>query len=90
MAGQIEKFAYICKKNRKVMQAYKFDARISKDGVITLPFEPALFNRDVEITIVPKQKSTAQNVPDGYMTPEEFRTKSKASLTKILSEHGIY
>jgi hypothetical protein len=71
------------------MQAYKFNTRISGDGVITLPFEPALFNRDVEITIVPKQKSIAK-VPEGYMLPEEFRTKAKASLTKILNEHGIY
>ena len=69
------------------MQTYKFDARISKDGVITLPFEPLLFNRDVEVTIVPKQ---VRNVPDGYMTPEEFRETSKMSLTKILNEHGIY
>jgi len=27
--------------------------------------------------------------PEGYMTVEEFRTKTKISLTKILSEHGI-
>jgi hypothetical protein len=67
------------------MQAYKFDTRISKDGVITLPFEPILFNREVEITIVPKRKTTARNAPAGYMTPEEFRKKSKASLTKILN-----
>jgi hypothetical protein len=69
------------------MQTYKFDARISKDGVITLPFEPALFNREVEVTIVSKQ---VENTPDGYMTPEEFRMKSKTSLTKILHEHGIH
>jgi hypothetical protein len=72
------------------MQTYKFDTRISRKGVITLPFEPALFNREVEITIVPKQEPKAEHVPDGYMTPEEFRAKSKASLTKILNEHGIY
>ncbi|GHT76017.1 hypothetical protein AGMMS50262_13080 [Bacteroidia bacterium] len=29
-------------------------------------------------------------VPEGYMTPEEFRTEAKTSLTKILNEHGIY
>jgi hypothetical protein len=34
--------------------------------------------------------STHDAVPDGYMTLEEFRTESKASLTKILNEHGIY
>jgi hypothetical protein len=72
------------------MQAYKFNTRISKDGVITLPFEPALFNREVEITIVPKQKSAVKNAPDGYMSPEELRMNAKASLAKILNEHGIY
>jgi hypothetical protein len=43
------------------MQAYKFDARISKDGVITLPFEPALFNREVEIIIMPKMSVKKSN-----------------------------
>jgi hypothetical protein len=72
------------------MPPYKFATRISKDGIITLPFEPSLFNREVEITIVPKQNSTARTVSDGYMTLEEFRVQSKASLAKILNEHGIY
>ncbi|MDR0866465.1 MAG: hypothetical protein LBO74_16265 [Candidatus Symbiothrix sp.] len=34
--------------------------------------------------------ATGSVVPEGYMTPEEFRTKAKTSLTKILNEHGIY
>jgi hypothetical protein len=29
-------------------------------------------------------------VPEGYMTPEEFRIEAKTSLTNILNEHGIY
>ena len=70
------------------MQAYKFDTRISENGIISLPFEPKLFNREVEIIIVPKSRD--ERVPEGYMTLEEFRTESKASLTKILNEHGIY
>ncbi|WP_055431179.1 hypothetical protein [Candidatus Symbiothrix dinenymphae] len=36
------------------MQTYKYDTRISEEGVITLPFEPQLFNMEVEIIIVPK------------------------------------
>jgi hypothetical protein len=88
--GRINYLLYLCKKiNLKVMPPYKFSTRISKDGVITLPFEPYLFNREVEITIVPKQKSTAGTVPDGYMSLEEFREQSKASLIKILNEHGM-
>jgi hypothetical protein len=29
-------------------------------------------------------------VPEGYMTVEQFQTEAKASLTKLLNEHGIY
>ena len=70
------------------MQAYRFNTRISDKGIISLPYELALFDREVEIIVIPKlEKETA---PEGYMTLEEFRTKSKASLTKILKEHGVH
>ena len=36
------------------MRAFKFDTIISKDGLIQLPFTPSLFNKEVEIIIVPK------------------------------------
>jgi len=32
----------------------------------------------------------SNEIPEGYMTIEEFRETSKISLTKILNEHGIY
>jgi len=70
------------------MQAYKFNTRISERGIISLPYEPMLFNRDVEIIVLTKPKDDA--LPEGYMTLEEFRTESKASLIKILNEHGIH
>jgi len=70
------------------MLVYKFDARISEKGIISLPFEPTLFDTDVEIIILPKSKKEA--VPEGYMTLEEFRVEAKSSLTKILHEHGVY
>ena len=70
------------------MQAYKFDTQISEQGIISLPYNPALFNREVEIIVIPKLRK--EDVPDGYMTLEEFRSESKTSLTKILNEHGIY
>jgi hypothetical protein len=38
------------------MQAYKFDTRVSEEGIISLPFEPLLFNTEVEIIILPKAK----------------------------------
>jgi hypothetical protein len=36
------------------MQAYKFDTRISENGVISLPIEPKLFNKEVEVIILLK------------------------------------
>jgi hypothetical protein len=36
---------------------YKFDTKISNEGIISLPFEPQLFNMDVELIIVPKEKT---------------------------------
>ena len=41
------------------MQAYKFETRISKTGQIQLPLNPQLFNKEVEIIILPKQKPKA-------------------------------
>jgi hypothetical protein len=68
------------------MQAYKFDAWITENGIISLPHEPVLFNREVEIIVIPKQMAP----PEGYTTLEEFRTTSKISLTKLLNDHGIH
>ena len=36
------------------MRAYKFITKISENGIIQIPFSPALYNKEVEITIVPK------------------------------------
>ena len=36
------------------MRAFKFNTRISEDGTIHLPFTPSLFNKEVELIIVPK------------------------------------
>jgi len=38
------------------MQAYKFNTRISEKGIISLPYEPELFNTEVEIIVLPKVK----------------------------------
>ena len=37
------------------MQAYRFETRISKKGVIQLPSNHQLIDREVEIIILPKQ-----------------------------------
>ncbi len=38
------------------MKAYKFDTKISENGAIRLPLNPDLYNKEVEIIIVPKTK----------------------------------
>jgi len=38
------------------MQAYRFETRISKKGVIQLPLDQELIDREVEIIILPKQE----------------------------------
>lgn len=73
---------------RMAMQAYKFNAHVSENGIISLPYEPMLFDREVEVIVIPKTEKKA--VPEGYMTLEEFRVESKKSLKKILHDNGIY
>lgn len=36
------------------MDAYRFFTKISHDGVIQIPYNPALFNKEVEIIILKK------------------------------------
>jgi hypothetical protein len=38
------------------MRAFKFNTRISEDGTIHLPYAPLLFNREVELIVVPKNE----------------------------------
>jgi hypothetical protein len=37
------------------MQAYRFETRITKNGLIKLPLSNQLFDKEVEIIILPKQ-----------------------------------
>lgn len=39
------------------MKAYKFNTKISEKGIIRLPLSPALYDKEVEIIIVPKTKT---------------------------------
>jgi hypothetical protein len=38
------------------MQAYRFETRITKNGLIKIPLSNQLFDKEVEIIILPKQK----------------------------------
>lgn len=43
------------------MKAYKFDTKISEDGTIRLPLSPTLYDKEVEIIIVPKTTKEKKN-----------------------------
>ncbi len=73
------------------MKAYKFDLRISESGLIQLPLNPSLFNKEVEIIIVPKnQNATRQpnKAADfvkkwaGFLKNSETDNAKKTYLTK--------
>ena len=38
------------------MQAFRFETRITKNGLIQIPLSNQLFDKEVEIIILPKQK----------------------------------
>jgi len=44
------------------MQAYKFETRISKTGQIKLPLNNLLFDKEVEVIIVPKYEVKTQRL----------------------------
>lgn len=44
------------------MIAYKYIIKVSKTGTIQLPDNPALFNKEVEIIILPKERISKTKV----------------------------
>lgn len=44
------------------MKAYKYDTKISKTGEIILPLNSQLFDKEVEIIIVPKQLNKSKKL----------------------------
>lgn len=58
------------------MQTYRFDTRISKDGIIQLPYNQQLMGKEVEIIIMPKE-----DIKQGKNTTSEFIDKWAGFLT---------
>jgi hypothetical protein len=58
VAGQFKIKMYLCKVLiSKIMQAYKFDTKISENGIIALPYAmPNLYGKEVELFIVVPQQ----------------------------------
>jgi len=42
-----------CRKQKEIMNAYKFNTRVSEAGTITLPHDSHLYSKDVEVFVVP-------------------------------------
>jgi hypothetical protein len=66
------------------MQAYKYETRISKTGQIKLPLTNQLFDKEVEIIIVPKQetKSSRPKISDFVDKWSGFLTNSNTNDLK--------
>ena len=67
------------------MQAYRFETRISKKGMIQLPLSNQLFDKDVEIIILPKQGHKSSK-----MSTSDFVNKWSGFLSNTDVEESKY
>jgi hypothetical protein len=68
----------------KALQAFKFDTRISENGIISLPFEPKLFSTDVEIIVLPKVKAKGKGIIKKETSAMDFFNKFSGTLDNAL------
>jgi len=68
------------------MQAYKFDTRISERGIISLPYEPKLFNTDVEVIILSKPKKKLKEEKEEKYTAKDFLEEFSGCLKNLPNE----
>jgi len=68
------------------MQAYKYNTQISEQGIISLPYEPALFNRKVEIIIFPKSERKARKETEKKYTAKDFIVEFSGCLKNLPEE----
>jgi hypothetical protein len=59
----IKYFNYIC---RKKSMSYRFNATVSEKGLIPIPFTHDLFNKQVEVIVIPflKRRSTKERLSE--------------------------
>jgi hypothetical protein len=46
---------------KKEMRIFKFDTRVSSTGTIQIPYTPSLFEKEVELIIVPKSRKKTKS-----------------------------
>jgi len=59
------------------MNAYKFKTKVSDSGIISLPYEPHLYNKNVEIIVIPMIKREIINKKNRPNKALEFVNKWK-------------
>ena len=71
------------------MQAYKFNTRISENGLLSLslPHKPELFNTEVEIIVLSKPKEKTKEQEEKY-TAKEF-LKDWTGILKGMSDEEL-
>ncbi|MCL1933206.1 MAG: hypothetical protein FWF53_05300 [Candidatus Azobacteroides sp.] len=70
------------------MQAYKFITQVSEKGIISLPYEPELFNTEVEIIIFPKSKEKGKKEKEKKYTAKDF-LRDWTGILKDMSEEEL-
>jgi len=71
------------------MQAYKFDLRISENGMISLPHTmPNLYGKEVELFIIVPKKERLKKVEK--TTAKEFVTRWAGFLKEVDPEEAKY
>jgi len=69
--------------NFKVMNAYKFKTKVSDRGVISLPYEPHLYNKNVEDIIIPLIKKEVIHKTNRPNKALDFVNKWKGAFSGL-------
>ena len=64
---------FVGRKKKKVMNAYKFNTRVSDAETITLPLDSHLYSKDVEVFIVPLNHN--ESIEKSHFSASDFVSK---------------
>jgi len=66
------------KRKKKIMNAYKFNTRVSDAGTITLPYDSHLYNTDVEVFVVPVNRN--ESIEKSRFSASDFISKWRGCI----------
>ncbi len=67
------------------MKVYRYKTKISQEGTISVPLDPTLFNKEVDVIILQKEGRTEKE-----LTAKEFVKKWKGFLRNDDTEKSKY